>query len=229
MNLKHILGLALVLGGTGAGYAGVDLKAGTLDELFQQAAASSGSHYMECERRLLAADKSVVATLQTNLRNSDPMARLLAQVLLDGRKGGTNDYRAAAEYLEWLVKRSPVTEGGPPSPPMLAKSLASAFDGRVVDFLALRLVKEDKEDLPGWLRRGIILYLQQQKSRATTAALLRFGVETKDEGLRDCAVDAIRSMPDPELPKKLEAEREYAKKQGLAWPSALEALEDKRP
>jgi hypothetical protein len=200
-----------------------------MDKLFNKAVVSSGSNYVECERQLLAADDSVVTTLQANLRNPDPIARLLAQVLLDGRKGRADEYKRAWEYLEWLLKRSPVTEGGPPPPAMLANSLASAFENRAADFLALRLVKTDKENLPDWLRQGMILYLQQQKLPSATIALLRFGVETKDERLRDYAIDAIRSIHDPELPKKLEVEREYAKKQDLKWPSALETLQDKQP
>jgi hypothetical protein len=237
MNPKLIFSLVFIISFMLSGCAssartgadGAQITNGTMEALFNKAVISSGSNFVECERQLLAADDSVLATMQTNLRNSDPIARLLAQVLLDGKKGRTNDYNKAAEYLEWLMKRAPVSEGGPPSPPMLAHSLAKAFDGRVADFLALRLVKEEKENLPGWLRTGTLLYLQQQKSPATTAALLRFALETDDEHLRDSAIEAIKGIRDPELPKKLEAEREYAKKQHLQLPSVLETLQNRQP
>jgi hypothetical protein len=161
------------------------------------------------------------------------MARLTAQAFLDGKGQWTRYHREASEYLQYLpgrLMRSPA----PNLPPLaLARSLDSDFKDHVANFLAVKLVKDVKEERtevsPKWLKQGVILYLQQQKMPSTTAGLVRFAEETDDPQLRDSAIDAIRSIPDPELPGKIEAERKRAQAQGKVLPPALNALRNTAP
>lgn len=200
-----------------------------MNAIFDQAVKSSGPQYHEYERQLLEGPEPETSQMLSNrLGNPDPMVKLMARAFLDGKGERAKDHKEAAAYLRALPWRLVGAVNPNPGPLELATSLDSDFKDHVANFLAVMLVKDCKDDRrdvsPKWLKQGLIVYLQQQKIPSTTAGLIRFAEETEDPELRDAAVQAIKAIPDPELPGKIEAERKKARAQRKDLPLALEAL-----
>ena len=193
-----------------------------MDTLFEKAVASYGQDYVQVEKTLLRGGESTAATLRRNLDNTDPVARIMAQCLLDRVEGRAPDYQAALDYLDYIPKRLARTPVGLPPPRGVAAELADRFDGRVADFLALRLVKGT--DWPDWQVMGVLLYLTDQHLISPTAALVRFAAETKNEGWRKAAIEAIRAARDRDLAAKIAFERGRFKAQQKMLPKALEEM-----
>lgn len=197
---------------------------------FDKALHSSGEDYLKYERQLLDGKEPETTTmLSRRLRDPDPMASLAAQAFLDGKNQWPKDYQEASSYLYTLPARPQGSTDTDTNPLLLARSLGAYWSDHVANFLAVKLAIDSKErqaDLsPKWLKQALILYLQHQKIPSTTAGLIRFAVETDDPELRDSAIDAIKSIPDRELPGKIEAERRRAQTQGKKFPAALEVLQ----
>lgn len=197
-----------------------------IQALFEKALACSGREYKECERRLLTArEPETSQVLLTNLERPDPIARLMAQTFIDGRRRWGGEYKEASEWLTGQIERMKrYPAGGPLTPDQIAQSLASDFHNHVANYIALRLLKEEPQNLPDWYVLGEIRYLQNQKLPSTTAALIGFCVETRNPGWRNAAAGALSRIPDPELRSNLEVERERARAQRREWPSALNVL-----
>ena len=194
-----------------------------MDELFQEASYSSGRLYLESETKLRKSGDAALPTLRSNLQNSDPLARLIAKCLRDLLEGRAPDYEPALNYLDSLPQRLARTPITSPPPTGVAAYLTQHFGARVVEFLALRLVKET--DWPHWRVMGVIFYLKDQGSPSTTAALLRFATDTRSEEWRSAAIEAIRATKDPDLSAKIAAERQRVEQQKKAFPAPLVDLE----
>jgi hypothetical protein len=92
----------------------------------------------------------------------------------------------------------------------------------VARLLALRLIKQP--EWPRWRAFGVVLYLQQRPDRAATGALLRYAIETGDDGLRAAALDAVRATPDPARAAKLAYEVARARRLDRAVPASVAAV-----
>jgi hypothetical protein len=186
------------------------LEAGSrMELLFETALNATGSEYLAAENELRREGPGVEPVLRRHLQHPDPAARLLAQVLLDGRGARAADDQSAWEYLEYLparLARTPITA---PSPTGIADYLQLHYGPRVANLLALHLLKFP--NWPRWRVLGVLFYLREQKQASVTAALLRYAAETSNaEGAME-AVRAIQAAADPDLPVKLAAERDRLK------------------
>ena len=142
-----------------------------MQELFDKAVNSTGQQYLDAEQALLSAGAPVTGVLQQNLQNPDPVASLIARVLLDWKQGRGEEFNRANEYLNGLPNRLARTPITAPPPVGVAGYLSQNFGPRVAEFLAVRLLKEG--GWPGWRTAGVLLYLRQQAVPSTTAALIR--------------------------------------------------------
>ncbi len=178
-----------------------------MDPVFEEAVNSSGPGYEEAERKLRDARAGALPTLRRNLHHSDPVARLIARVILDWFEGSAQDYQAALDYLDYVPRRLARTPIGNPSPLGVAAYLTQHFGARVVDLLAVRLVKGT--DWPHWRVMAVLFYLRDHARPSITEVLLRFAAGTQNDEWRGAAIDAIRAAQDPDLRAKIEAERVY--------------------
>jgi hypothetical protein len=112
MKRKIIICLALVVSGVLSGCSGMAEETETLDKLVNEAVVSAGSNYVECERRLLAADDSVLVTQQANLHGIEPGPGNTARVMT-----GVNDHPLAGGGhwfdLKRVGKKWKTTQQGP--------------------------------------------------------------------------------------------------------------------
>ena len=193
-----------------------------MDDTFALAVLSHGQDYVRAEKTLRDGGGSAKATLQKNLVNPDPLARLIAQVLLEWMEGTKPEDQKALDYLDGLPKRLASTPLTMPPPDGVAAELKNRFGGRVAEFLAVRLVKGT--DWPRWRSLAVILYLQSQYLPSTTAPLIRFASDTKDDSLRNAAVEVIKNAHDPELGAKITAEKLRLAMQDKVLPEGLRAM-----
>ena len=194
-----------------------------MQELFDKAVNSTGQQYLDAEQALFSAGAPVTGVLQQNLQNPDPVASLIARVLLDWKQGRGEEFNRANEYLNGLPNRLARTPITAPPPVGVAGYLSQNFGPRVAEFLAVRLLKEG--GWPGWRTAGVLLYLRQQAVPSTTAALIRFASQTDNSAWRDTAVAAIKEAHDPALPAKLAAERQRAESRHEPVPLIIADLE----
>jgi hypothetical protein len=198
-----------------------------MDAIFETAVKSTGEAYLQAEARLRAGGHEAQDTLHRNLQHPDPIARLVARVILDFMGQDAKDYQAALDYLERLPALIRETPLPVPRSDGAAQYLSEEFGDKLVELGAVRLVKGTH--LPRWYVGTLVIYAQLRPSPLATEALLRFAVTTKDEVLRELAVDAIRAAADPALSAKVAAERARCQSLGLPFPAELDALTGKVP
>ncbi len=192
------------------------------------ALAASGQRYLNLELDLRHEERGEPARSQAfrdaATSHTDPIGRLLAQVVLDWGGSRTEDYKAALAFLDYIPLRFKRTALGFPRPSGVEWYLTEHFANRVVELLALRLVQD--AGWPNWKVVGIISYLETHKKPSTTAALIRFAIETKQDEWRQFALEAIRAFNDPDLQEKVMFEIARARKHGLTVPRTVSELVD---
>ena len=200
----------------------------TMDEIFRRAVQQAGQDYVDAERELLQGGAAAVVTLRAQLTgNRDPLARLVAECVLDQIEGRKPEYAEAMAYIDGLplkLARTPITS---PSPTGIASYLTKHYGDRVAPYLALRLVKGT--DWPRWKVNGVLFYLRDQRVPATSFPLLRFAVETGVDEWRGTAVEALRNIEDPGLRAKIEAERQRLQRERRTLPEPIAELEASAP
>lgn len=193
-----------------------------MENTFERAVSNYGVDYVRAENLLRSGGEDAKTTLRSNLVNPDPIAQLLARVLLELIEGTKPEDQKALDYLDNLPRRLARTPVTMPPPTGVATELKERFGDRAAEFLSMRLVKGT--DWPRWRALGVILYLQDQRLTTTTAPLIRFAADTKDDSLRKAAIDAIKKIHDPDLQKKVAAERQRLEPQKRLLPPALSDL-----
>lgn len=190
--------------------------------VFRTAGKSTGEAYLEAERELRDGGAQAESTLRANRLNPDPMAALLARVLLNwaGEKG--SDYDAALEYLDKLPARIAPTPLTTPSPSGVASYLEQEFEDRVADMLTLRLFKEP--DWPRWRVIGVLLYLKDHPDKSTAGTILRYAAEAENDEYREFAADALKPSRGADLDVLIDAERQRVENMGKVFPNELAAL-----
>jgi len=194
--------------------------ASNADALFEQALVSEDEAYRLAEERLL--DEADTDALQRQLSHPDPVGRLMAAVLLQSAEGAGDDFRKATEYLERAERRFAETVAGTPPVRGIVDNLSRTFDGRLADFLALRLVKESEP--PPWRALATLGYLERHPSPTSNDAVIRFAARTEAPQLQQVAAQVLAKSGDPDLAQKLEAESERLAPTGGALPPALATL-----
>ena len=193
-----------------------------MEALFQNAVKNRGQEYLAAESALRNSPESV-AVLRANLQNADPIARLIATVLLDWKEGRAPEYQQALDFLEALPKRLAKTPVGMPPPTGVAADLAERFGSRIAGLIAVRLVKESPA--PHWRVLTYVFYLESQALPETTPALIRFAAESENPKWRSAAIQAISKIRDPHLKDKIAAERARLQAEQKLLPPDLATLE----
>lgn len=193
-----------------------------MDPVVAQATTSSGREYVALEERLRAGGQEALVALRRRLADPDPVNQLMASVLIGWIEGRAAECQAALEFLDSLERRLAKTPVGNPPPVGVAAELDDRFGPRVAECLALRLVKEN--DWPHWRVMGTVLYLRDQKVPATTSALVRFAALTPNPAWQKGAVEAIAAIQDPDLPRKLDIERQRLASTGKTLPEPLQNI-----
>ncbi|QDE86276.1 hypothetical protein [Myxococcus xanthus] len=196
-------------------------------ELFNDALSAQDDAYLDAEAQLRGRGAAAVAELSRHLADPAPLPRLLARTLTPWIEGKAPDNDKALAYLEALPGQIAETPAQVPRTGGVPVYLGRHFQDRVVEVLALRLVKVPS--LPRWYALGVILYLGQQRKASVTEALLRFAIETRTPERRRYAADALRAIGDPELPRKLAAERARLATRAEPLPAEVEATTSPLP
>jgi hypothetical protein len=197
----------------------------SFEDLFDEALVAQGTIYLSCEQKLrdlIRANQQNLAEAKKHLADAEPIAALLASVLLDWNKKSATEFSVALDYLDRVGPKVRRTAIGYPPPLGIADYLKSHFADRVAQLLALRLTKQD--DWPPWRISGIVFYLGSCRMPATTAALLRFAMEARLPQWRADAVEAIKEIGDKDLAAKLAVEKARARSMGRAVPPELTSL-----
>lgn len=192
---------------------------------FDLAVESVGHAYLELESALRQAARSGSADVESvrgNLAHADPIARLLAKVILDWAGPRENDFTLALDYLDKLPVELARTVLGTPSPSGTESYLTLHFGNRLAELLALRLVKE--QGWPQWKVGAVIYYLKEHKVPSTTSALIRFAIGTGNQEWRAFAIQAIREIKDQDVAAKLAFEVTRARALGQTVPPEIRAL-----
>jgi hypothetical protein len=198
-----------------------------LENIFEEAVHAKGDMYLMKEQRLYENADKTRAILSHKTAHPDPIARLLASVLLSWFDDQQQEYLQALSYLsDYAPSYFAKTPVGSPPPEGVASFLAQHYQNRVARLLTLRLVKS--ENWPNWQATGVLLYLHQQKSPSTTEGLLRFAVETPNETWRKRALKAVQAIGDPALAIKVQAERERCEQLDLEMPSEVDQLSPRK-
>lgn len=193
-----------------------------MNVVFQTATRATGEAYLKAEQELRDGGEEAGPTLRANRLNPDPVAGLLARVLLNWAGPTEPDYDAALQYLDTLPAYVAETPIGTPSPSGVAAYLEKHFEGRVTDLLALRLVKEP--DWPHWRVVGVLLYLKARPEPKDTGAIVRYAAGTENDEYRQFAIDALKPLRGPDLDALLDAERQRIESIGKVFPNELAAL-----
>jgi hypothetical protein len=195
---------------------------------FDLAVEKCGREYLELEldlRRSSQIDPLEAEELRkAAISHPDPIARLIARVVLDWAGPKAKDFKAVLDYLDELPIKLSRTAMGFPSPTGTESYLTFHFADRVAELLALRLVKQEGWDQ--WQVDAIVFYLKKHKVPSTTSPLIRLTIETSDNEWREFALEAIRKIHDPDLGAKLAFEIARAKKLKRLVPVAVRALAD---
>jgi hypothetical protein len=218
------LAAALVIVAVAASAAAKD---GTMEEAFQKAVRETGPAYVEAEQELSRGGATAAVTLRAHLGDPDPLARQIAEVLLERIEGRKPEYTEAMDYIDGLPVKLSLTPVPTPSPTGIAAYLKKHYAERVAPYLALRLVKGT--DWPRWKVNGVLFYLRDQRAPATSFPLLRFAVETGNDEWRGTAVEALRDIEDREMRGRIGAERTRLRGQGRALPDAITEMEASLP
>jgi len=197
-----------------------------MDPLFERAVVSSGAEYLQAEEALRNRGPGAEAVLRDNLQNPDPVARLIADVLLGWNGARAAEYEEVLTFLDDIPGKVSQTPIKVASPTGVAGTLTHNYGGRVASLLMLRLLKSP--DWPRWRALAVLFYLEEQKLPALTAALIRFVVEIDNPDWSQTALQVLRATDDPGLRAKIAAERERARLLEKPFPMALLDLE-KRP
>lgn len=196
----------------------------TMEQLLDDAVRSRGADYLRSEAALRAGGAAAAAALlQIHRRDADPLVRLIVGVLQVWAGAQSAEYDAALDWLAQLPRRFERTPLGEPPPVGVANELSERYGARVVELLALRLVKQPT--WPRWCTLGVLLYLEQQRRATSTDALLQFAADTGDAEARSLALQALRAVADPAQPAKLQALRQRLAAAGRALPAELEVLQ----
>jgi hypothetical protein len=189
--------------------------------LFQAALDSEGDEFLDTEEELRrsALPRDV---LEPALYGEDPIARLMAQVLLDASEAETPQFDRADRYLATAEKWFARTVVGTPPVQGVVDNLSAQFGGSLAGYLALRLVKVPTA--PVWRQRTTLAYLERNPTPAVTDALLRYASTTANPQLQATVARVLRSSGDSALAAKVATERERLARNGQRLPEPLAAL-----
>jgi hypothetical protein len=214
------------------GKAAGEKEPSPVEDTFERAANATGAEYLEAERELRRRVAQGIADAEEVIKRGaaesrDPITKLLADVLLAAGGPAAQDYDNLERLFVSLPERTNRTPLGNPPPAAFQSVVTRGYGARATKFLALRLIKDPDE--PAWLVSGSLLYLQEHKDPAATAAILRFIIIAPYAERREWALQALEEIPDPALGAKVTEAEAWALARKLPIPPELGALSGAAP
>lgn len=170
---------------------------------YQTAIFSVGHFYIEAEKDLLREAESAISFLEAQLKDASPVARLVAQVILQ-RLSENRVYRDALEFISQIERETATTAQGAPSPEWVAERLYQDYGDSVAPLLGLHLVKLEGV-WPSWKVIAVISYLGRLDSASSADALIELLVNTNNDQYLKAAVQAFCAIGDELAMEKLHA------------------------
>lgn len=198
-----------------------DLPGGDAEALLARAVDAENEGYLRAEAALRRTPQAAPA-LQAGLAHDDPIARLLAQVLLDAAESESDDLDTADRYLEVSARWFARTVAGSPPIRGVVDNLTARYGDRLAGYLAVRLAKVPAA--PAWRAQVALAYLERHPTPTVTDALLRFASQTSEPALQEAAARVAAGAGDVALAAKVAAERDRLARAGRSLPGALAAL-----
>ncbi len=161
-----------------------------IKELFDQAYTLVGESYLEHEQQLRDYGPEAIAFLRQEQEDSDePFRKFMANTIADWIEGKGSDYEPAMEKLENIEERVKSTPSGVPRSDIAAGVLTQFTGDSLVNFIALRLVKEP--DWPGWQVDAALIYLDEHRAPSAIPALTLYSAATRNSDRRYYALKII--------------------------------------
>lgn len=193
----------------------------SIHALFDAAVAAKGATYRGLERELRARGDETLGEAQRRLQDDEPVARLLARVLLVWLRPGGERLDRTLDFLDEEGAHAAGATQGTPPPFAVAKTLAREQGAAPAELLALRLVKDD--DLHPWRMMTTLFYLRRHPTSHATRAVLRYLAHAQLPSWREDARQTIRAIGDPKIEHKAAAE--LARLRALGHPAPAELIE----
>lgn len=190
--------------------------------IYETLLMSSGTAYLENERKFLASGNEAVKFLQTDHTSDDPIAPVVRRVLLEWLEGSSPANLAALNSLDSLpdaIKNTPIPA---PSPTGVTHYLKVNFQKKAAGIFAVRLAKQTP--MAHWRLMATLFYLEHCAIHELNPALIRFINTTNNDEWQKEALDVLLSTNDPNLKEKIKAEELWFASQNGLLDHSLHAL-----
>lgn len=190
-----------------------------------EAAVGANDGYLEAEaelRNAVRAEPDQRALVTARLDDPDPLARLVAHVVLSD---ADLDESQAAQVDAYLLEVQQYYAGTPARvPPVgaVVEELTAQFGNQLGELLAVRLAKSTGP--PAWRDVASLAYLTRHPTPAATEALLRYATRTAEPRLQTAAAQAVAAGRDRDLRRKLAAETSRLAAAGQTLPPTVTAV-----
>lgn len=194
-------------------------------EWFTAAVEAGDTDYAEAESQLREAVRTEPgqrAAVTARLDDPDPMARLVAHVVLSDADLDESQTAQVDAYLTRVERSFARTPARVPPVPAVVEELTARFGTQLGELLAVRLAKGAAA--PPWRAAVSLAYLTRNPTPAATEALLRYASTTGEPRLQTAAAQAVAASRDRDLGRKLTAEQARLAASGRPLPTAVTAV-----
>jgi hypothetical protein len=194
-------------------------------EWFDTAVDAEEAGYVEAEaalREAVRAEPEQRAAVAARLDDPDPMARLVASVVLSDADLDESQAAQVEAYLVEVERSYARTPALTPPIPAVVAELTARFGTQLGELLALRLAKG--ASTPPWREAVALGYLTRHPTPAATEALLRYAARATEPRLQTAAAQAVAASRDPDLRSKLAAETSRLAASGQALPATVTSM-----
>lgn len=173
------------------------------EQAYHDALASSGTAFLDAERRLLEGGGEALALVRERAEAEEGAARrLVARALAARLEQGGPLSRALADLEEMAAEGGRTVRGGPS--PLYVKSYLVKHYGPAVAPLLAAYLERLWPVWPGWMTAGVAVYVGEQGGPEVSDALLPLALGTPDPFQREVAARALKLSGDPGVAAKLE-------------------------
>jgi hypothetical protein len=141
-----------------------------IDQLFQEALASSGNRYLARENELVKRGEAAVAYLRAREANApSQFEKFTARTLAAWIANRPPEFLEAMKQISEAEKRLKTTPAGAPRADIVETILVNAADGKILDYMALRVAMNSLS--PDWLEAGALRYVVEHGNARQVPAL----------------------------------------------------------
>lgn len=176
----------------------------TISHYWHMVLTTEGQAYLDAEQALVTQGQEATVFLHERLKTADPFAKLIIQVLLQ-HIAQNPIFKAVLDFFDQTEIETAPTAMGAPSPEWVAGKLVQDFGNKAAPLLGIYLNKL-AAIWPDWKIMGVILYLGQINSTASSDALIKFITATPSVHYRKFTLQSLVAVGDAAVLSKLEAE-----------------------